>query len=130
MILEILLIVGLTILNGVLSMSELAVVSSRPARLTSMAEKGNRGAQAALDLLEHPGKFLSAVQIGITLVGVLLGAVSGATLGARVGTALVAAGVPYSVAQSLGVFLVVTAITALSVIIGELVPKQIAMSSP
>ena len=130
MILEILLIVGLTILNGVLSMSELAVVSSRPARLTSMAEKGNRGAQAALDLLEHPGKFLSAVQIGTTLVGVLLGAVSGATLGARVGTALVAAGVPYSVAQSLGVFLVVTAITALSVIIGELVPKQIAMSSP
>lgn len=130
MFLEILLIVALTIVNGLLSMSELAVVSSRPARLTSMAEKGDSGAQAALDLLEQPGKFLSAVQIGITLVGVLLGAVSGATLGARAGAALVSAGVPYGVAQSLGVFLVVAAITALSVIIGELVPKQIAMANP
>ena len=130
MVLEILLIVVLTVANGLLSMSELAVVSSRSARLASMAEKGDRGAQAALDLLEHPGKFLSAVQIGITLVGVLLGAVSGATLGARMASALVAAGVPYGLAQSLGVFLVVAAITALSVIIGELVPKQVAMSNP
>jgi len=75
MFLEILLIVALTIVNGLLAMSELAVVSARPARLASMAEKGDRGAQAALALLEQPGKFLSAVQIGITLVGVLLGAV-------------------------------------------------------
>ena len=82
MIFEILLIVLLTVANGVLSMSELAVVSSRPARLASMAEKGDRGAQVALGLLEQPGKFLSSVQIGITLVGVLTGAVSGATLGA------------------------------------------------
>lgn len=130
MFLEILLIVALTFVNGLLSMSELAVVSSRPARLSSMAEKGERGAQAALDLLDEPGKFLSAVQIGITLVGVLLGAVSGATLGARMAGALVSAGVPYGIAQSLGVFLVVAAITALSVILGELVPKQIAMSNP
>lgn len=130
MFLEILLIVALTIVNGLLAMSELAVVSARPARLASMAEKGDRGAQAALALLEQPGKFLSAVQIGITLVGVLLGAVSGATLGLRAGAALAAAGVPYGLAQTLGVFLVVAAITALSVIIGELVPKQIAMSNP
>lgn len=130
MFLEILLIVALTIVNGLLAMSELAVVSARPARLTTMAEKGDRGAQAALALLEQPGKFLSAVQIGITLVGVLLGAVSGATLGLRAGAALAAAGVPYGLAQTLGVFLVVAAITALSVIIGELVPKQIAMSNP
>ena len=71
MILEILLIVVLTVFNGLLSMSELAVVSSRPARLGSMVEKGNRGAAVALALMEEPGKFLSAVQIGITLVGVL-----------------------------------------------------------
>lgn len=130
MFLELLLIVALTILNGLLAMSELAVVSSRPARLASLAERGNRGAQAALDLMEHPGKFLSAVQIGITLVGVLLGAVSGATLGLRVAGALASAGVPFALAQTLGVFLVVAAITGLSVIIGELVPKQIAMSNP
>ncbi|WP_134724516.1 hemolysin family protein [Paracoccus luteus] len=130
MLLEILLILALTVVNGLLSMSELAVVSSRPARLASMAEKGDHGAQTALVLLEEPGKFLSAVQIGITLVGVLLGAVSGATLGARAGAALVGLGVPYGLAQTLGVFLVVAAITALSVIMGELVPKQIAMSNP
>ena len=130
MILEILLILVLTVVNGLLSMSELAVVSSRPARLASMAEKGDHGAQVALDLLDQPGKFLSSVQIGITLVGVLTGAVSGATLGVRAGSALVALGVPYGLAQTLGVFLVVAAITALSVIIGELVPKQIAMSNP
>ena len=130
MIFEILLIVLLTVANGVLSMSELAVVSSRPARLASMAEKGDRGAQVALGLLDQPGKFLSSVQIGITLVGVLTGAVSGATLGARAAGALVRAGMPFGVAQTLGVFLVVTAITALSVIVGELVPKQIAMSNP
>lgn len=130
MILEILLILVLTAVNGALSMSELAVVSSRPARLGSMAEKGSHGAQVALDLLEQPGKFLSAVQIGITLVGVLTGAVSGATLGMRAGNALAAAGVPFTLAQPLGVFLVVAAITALSVIIGELVPKQIAMANP
>ena len=130
MIFEILLIVLLTLANGLLSMSELAVVSSRPARLAGMAERGSRGAQVALDLMDQPGKFLSAVQIGITLVGVLTGAVSGATLGTRAGAALAAAGVPYGLAQTLGVFLVVAAITALSVIIGELVPKQIAMSNP
>ncbi len=130
MILEILFVLVLTVINGLLAMSELAVVSSRPARLQSMAEKGNRGAQVASDLLSEPGKFLSAVQVGITLVGVLTGAVSGATLGSRAGSALLQAGVPASLAQPLGVFLVVAAITALSVIVGELVPKQIAMSNP
>ena len=130
MLLEILFVLVLTVINGLLAMSELAVVSSRPARLQSMAEKGDRSAQVALELLSEPGKFLSAVQVGITLVGVLTGAVSGATLGTRAADALAAAGVPVSVAQPVGVFLVVAAITALSVIVGELVPKQIAMSNP
>lgn len=130
MILEILLIFVLTVMNGLLAMSELAVVSSRPARLHSMAERGNRGAQVALNLMDEPGKFLSAVQIGITLVGVMTGAVSGATLGVRAAAGLAALGVPYAVAQTLGVVLVVAAITGLSVIVGELVPKQIAMANP
>ncbi|HHY50885.1 MAG TPA: DUF21 domain-containing protein, partial [Alphaproteobacteria bacterium] len=81
MFVELLIVAVLTLLNGALAMSELAVVSSRPARLKVMAAEGNRGARAALDLAEDPGKFLSTVQIGITLVGVLSGAFSGATLG-------------------------------------------------
>ncbi|WP_299358281.1 hemolysin family protein [uncultured Paracoccus sp.] len=130
MLLEILLILVLTVMNGLLAMSELAVVSSRSARLQGMAERGHRGARVALDLMAEPGKFLSAVQIGITLVGVMTGAVSGATLGVRAAAMLAAMGVPYAVAQTLGVGLVVAAITGLSVIVGELVPKQIAMSNP
>lgn len=130
MFLEILLILVLTVMNGLLAMSELAVVSSRPARLQGMAERGHRGARVALDLMAEPGKFLSAVQIGITLVGVMTGAVSGATLGVRAAAMLAAMGVPYALAQTLGVGLVVAAITGLSVIVGELVPKQIAMSDP
>ena len=77
MLLEILAVLLLTVINGVLSMSELAVVSSRSGRLKVMAEDGVRGAQAALDLAESPGKFLSSVQLGITLIGILAGAVSG-----------------------------------------------------
>jgi len=81
--LEIAIILVLTVVNGVLAMSELAVVSSRPARLKVLLDQGSRGAGVALQLAEHPGRFLSTVQIGITLVGVLSGAFSGATLGVR-----------------------------------------------
>ncbi|PZO67034.1 MAG: DNA-binding protein [Paracoccus denitrificans] len=130
MFLEVLVILFLTLVNGLLAMSELAVVSSRPARLQSLADKGDKGAQAALELLAQPGRFLSAVQVGITLVGILIGAVSGATLGARAGSALNAMGLPYGVAQPLGVFLVVAILTSISVILGELVPKQIGMANP
>ncbi|MFZ1663298.1 MAG: CNNM domain-containing protein, partial [Paracoccaceae bacterium] len=96
MYIEILIVVLLTVLNGLLSMSELAVVSSRPTRLRVMADQGRRGARTALALQEHPGRFLSAVQIGITLVGVLSGAFSGATLGARLSYALEQAGLSNS----------------------------------
>jgi len=124
---EILIVAILTLVNGVLSMSELAVVSSRPARLKVLAAEGRRGAQVALKLQENPGKFLSSVQIGITLVGVLSGAFSGATLGERLGLGLVGAGIDPGVAMPLGVGIVVVIITYLSLIIGELVPKQIAL---
>ncbi len=125
--LEILIVAVLTLVNGLLAMSELAVVSSRPARLKVLAAEGKRGATVALKLQEDPGKFLSSVQIGITLVGVLSGAFSGATLGERLGDALMGAGINPTVAAPLGVGIVVIIITYLSLIVGELVPKQIAL---
>ncbi|SMG23979.1 MULTISPECIES: hemolysin family protein [unclassified Paracoccus (in: a-proteobacteria)] len=127
---EILVVLVLTLLNGLLAMSELAIVSARPARLKVLAERGDRGAGTALALAEEPGRFLSSVQIGITLVGVLSGAFSGATLGARLAAALPGLGVPPSLAQPLGMGGVVVAITYLSLIVGELVPKQLALKSP
>lgn len=125
--LEILIVAVLTLVNGLLAMSELAVVSSRPARLKVLAAEGKGGAKVALKLQEDPGKFLSSVQIGITLVGVLSGAFSGATLGDRLGDTLIGAGINPSIASPLGVGIVVIIITYLQLIIGELVPKQIAL---
>ena len=130
MLLELSIVLTLIVLNGLLAMSELAVVASRPARLRARAERGDRGAQAALRLSEEPGRFLSTVQIGITLVGVLAGAFSGATLGVRLAAALPALGLPESVADEVGVGIVVIAITYVSLIVGELVPKQIALANP
>ena len=130
MLTEIFIVVALTILNGVLAMSELAVVSSRPVRLRVMAEQGNRGAAAAIKLAEDPGRFLSSVQIGITLVGVLSGAFSGATLGTRLTNWLSEQGMPQNFADWLGVGGVVVVITYMSLIVGELVPKQIALRAP
>ena len=127
MFVEILIVVVLTIVNGLLAMSELAVVSARPARLRNMADQGNAGAAIAIVLAEDPGKFLSSVQIGITLVGILSGAFSGATLGLRLTDWLDSVGVAGNVADILGVGIVVVAITYISLILGELVPKQIAL---
>lgn len=130
MILEIAIVLILTLVNGLLAMSELAVVSSRPARLKMLAADGNKGAVVALKLAEDPGKFLSSVQIGITLVGILSGAFSGATLGDRLREFLVGQGLDAGVASALGVGVVVVAITYISLIAGELVPKQIALRDP
>ncbi len=130
MLLEISIVIILTVLNGVLAMSELAVVSSRPARLKVLADQGSRGASIAIKLSENPGRFLSTVQIGITLVGVLSGAFSGATLGARLSSWLAAQGLSPAMADGFGVGSVVVAITYLSLIVGELVPKQIALRAP
>ncbi|MCO6387624.1 hemolysin family protein [Aliihoeflea sp. 40Bstr573] len=127
---EIAVVVVLICVNGVLAMSELAVVSSRPARLKAMADDHVTGARSAIGLASDPGRFLSTVQIGITLVGVLSGAFSGATLGQRLSVWLLEAGIPASVANPLGVGIVVALITYGSLIIGELVPKQIALKNP
>ena len=128
--LEIALIVFLISINGFLAMSELAIVSARSTRLKVMAEAGSTGARTALALASNPGRFLSTVQIGITLVGILAGAFSGATIGQRLAVMLPEIGVPDAIAREVGVGLVVIVITYLSLIIGELVPKQIALAAP
>jgi len=128
--LELAIVVALIVVNGVLAMAELAIVSSRRARLQAMVDRGIVGSRRALALAADPGKFLSTVQMGITLVGVLSGAFSGATLGVRLGTWLVLLGVPATAAAYLGVGTVVAAITYVSLIAGELVPKQMALRNP
>jgi putative hemolysin len=124
---ELALVAVLIALNGFLSMSELAVVSARRPLLQALAEQGDRGAAKALALAAEPGRFLSTVQIGITLIGVLAGAFSGATLASRLGVWLGGFGLRESVAHAISVGLVVSVVTYLSVIVGELVPKQIAL---
>ena len=128
--LDLVLILALIAINGLLSMSELAIVSSREARLKAMAKAGSGGSKCALDLAAEPGRFLSTVQIGITLIGILAGAYSGASLGQPVAQRLAVLGVDPETAQSLGFGLVIVATTFVSLIIGELVPKQFALRSP
>jgi putative hemolysin len=120
----------LIMLNGVLALSELAVVSSRQIRLTQRAEAGDAGAAVALQLGQEPTRFLSTVQIGITLVGILSGAFGGAALGDDLSGVLQDAGLSEGWADTLGVGVVVIAITFMSLVFGEIVPKRIAMHSP
>jgi putative hemolysin len=127
---EILIIFGLIALNGVFALSELAVVSARRPRMRAFAEAGVWGAKRALQLASDPGRFLSTVQIGITLVGVVAGAFSGATLGGRLGAWFQSLGLSEVVAETLGFGVVVAAVTFLSIVFGELVPKQFALVHP
>ena len=124
---DLLIIAGLLLLNGVFALSELAIVSARTARLTAAADKGSAGARVALELAADPGKFLSTVQIGITLIGIIAGAYSGASLGVPVGERLEALGLPGRYADETGFALVIALTTYFSVVIGELVPKQVAL---
>ena len=128
--LDVLLILALIVLNGVLAMSELAIVSSRDARLKAMARSGSSGARCALDLASEPGRFLSTVQSGITLISIINGAFSGASLGEPAAERLQLAGISESTAHTLGYGLVVVLITYVSLVIGEIVPKQVALRSP
>lgn len=129
-IFEAVLIGMLILINGLFSMTEIAVVSSRRVRLAKAAEGGDAGAATALELQQNPDRFLSAVQIGITLVGVLSGAFGGALLSDEVAgvVAQISALEPYS--RSIGFGVVIVVITYLSLVIGELVPKNIALSRP
>ncbi|MDO9488994.1 MAG: CNNM domain-containing protein, partial [Sphingomonadaceae bacterium] len=128
--LDVAIILALTALNGFFAMSELAIVSARKPRLQAMEKARKRGAAIALRLQSDPGRFLSSVQIGITLVGILTGAYSGAALGGPVADRLVLLGVPADSAEEIGFGLVIALTTYLSLIIGELVPKQFALRSP
>ena len=127
---DLVLVLALVALNGVLSMSELAIVSSREARLRTLVKNGKRGAQMALDLAAQPGRFLSTVQIGITLIGILAGAYSGASLGEPVSQRMALLGLDADTARTVGFTLVIVVITFLSLVIGEIVPKQFALRSP
>jgi putative hemolysin len=128
--LEGLLVLVLIVANGVFAGSELAILSARKVRLEQVAKQGDRRALTALKLANSPNQFLSAAQIGITLIGILSGAVGGATLAERLSAFLVSipALAPYREPLSIGV--VVSLITYLSLVIGELVPKRIAMHNP
>ena len=127
---DVVIILSLVVLNGAFAMSELAIVSSREARLRAMVKTGSAGAKYALDLAAHPGRFLSSVQIGITLIGVLNGAYSGATLGGPIGERFERLGLAPETAETVGFGVVIVLVTYASLIIGELVPKQIALRSP
>ena len=127
---DVFVILALIALNGVFAMSELAIVSARKARLEGVARAGSRAARAAIDLAADPGKFLSSVQIGITLIGILAGAYSGASLGTPVALRLQALGLAPATAATVGFAVVIGLTTYASLIIGELVPKQVALRSP
>ncbi|WP_404479445.1 hemolysin family protein [Novosphingobium sp. BL-52-GroH] len=124
---DLLIIAGLILVNGLFSMSELAIVSARAPRLRALADKGSKAARTVLDLAADPGRFLSTVQIGITLIGIVAGAYSGSSLGGPVGERLAALGLPVRFAGEAGFALVIMATTYASVVVGELVPKQLAL---
>jgi len=124
---DLLTLIGLIFLNGVFAMSELAIVSARTAQLRMAADRGSAGAKAALALAADPGKFLSTVQIGITLIAIISGYVSGSTLGGPLGERLAVFGVPERLQDNVGALLAIGLTTYLSVVVGELVPKQLAL---
>jgi putative hemolysin len=127
---DVAIIAVLILINGVFAMTELAIVSSRKARLEAMARTKVRGAEAAIALAADPGKLLSTTQIGITLIGIIAGAYSGASLGEPVGARLARLGIPAHSADTIGFAIVIGITTFASLVIGELVPKQIALRAP
>jgi putative hemolysin len=127
---EITVVLVLIALNGLFALSELAVVSSRRSRLRALAQEGRRGANRALALASDPSRFLSTAQIGITAVGLVAGAYSGATLSGELNQILIERGIPDGLADWLAYVVVFSAITYLSLIVGELVPKNLALRHP
>ena len=127
---EIAVVLVLIALNGLFALSELAVVSSRRSRLRALAQEGRRGANRALALASDPSRFLSTAQIGITAVGLVAGAYSGATLSGEFNQILIERGIPDGLADWLAYLVVFSAITYLSLIVGELVPKNLALRHP
>jgi len=127
---DILIILVLILLNGVFAMSELALVSAKRMRLERRAEEGSRGARTAIALADNPSHFLSTVQVGITLIGIFTGAFGEASLVSRLTPQIETIGFLAPYAYEISLFVVVLAITFASIILGELVPKRIAMRHP
>ena len=127
---DFLLIALLTLLNGVFAMSELALASSRKARLAAMAQSGDKGAQAALDLLDNPTQFLSSVQVGITSIGMINGIIGEAAFSSKLAAWLQGLGAAEGAASIAATALVVTIITFITIVFGELVPKRIGQLYP
>ena len=127
---EILIILLLIILNGVLAMAEIAIVAARKSRLKQQANEGSKNAQAALELAQSPSRFLSTAQIGITFVGIFAGAFGGETIAKGLSDTLKSLPIIAPYAEGIAILIVVIFITYLSLIIGELVPKRIALNNP
>lgn len=125
---EIIIIIGLILLNGLFAMSEVALISARKSRLNTDVKKGSKSARMALKLANEPDRFLSTVQIGITLIGILTGIYSGNKIASNFTETLLAWGVSAKYASTLAQGLIVMVVTYLSIIFGELVPKRIGMS--
>jgi len=130
MLTDVILLLGLILLNGVFAMSEIAIVSSRRTRLLQMADAGGTGARHALKLASEPTRFLSSVQVGITSIGILNGAIGEASIASRLRTSIehLPALAPYADTLSLAVMVIL--LTYVSLILGELVPKRLALTHP
>ncbi len=126
---EILILILLTLLNSFFSLSEIALVSVKKSRMQQLASKGSSRAQTVLDLLDNPENFLSSVQVGITLIGIISGAYGGATLTDDMEGVLSQLGFLGSYTHTISLILVIGSITYFSIVIGELVPKTLAMSN-
>lgn len=124
---DLVIIIALILLNGVFSMSEVALISARKSKLAADAKSGSRNAATALKLQSEPDRFLSTVQIGITLIGILTGLFSGATIATELGNYLAGTGISPKLAMSLSKIVIVTIVTYLSIVVGELVPKRIGL---
>ena len=126
---EIIIIILLILLNGLFAMSEIALISARRSNLTARAKQGNKAAAKALQLAQDPDRFLSTIQIGITLIGILTGIYSGEALAGRFGAMLASLGMPLRTAVPVAQILIVIVVTYLTIVFGELVPKRIGMKS-
>jgi putative hemolysin len=127
---EIFIILGLILINGFFSMAEIALVSARKARLEAQADKGDQDAKRALKLANHPDTFLSTIQIGITLVGVLTGIYSGGTFKEPLSNWLFQFAIITPYAETIATLIIVILLTYVSLVLGELVPKRIGLSNP
>jgi putative hemolysin len=130
MINELLIIFCLIVLNGILSMAEIAIISSKKTRLESLAKKGSVGAKMALDLASKPTRFLSTVQVGITIIGILVGIYSGKSLIKYMVSHLIEMGMTIKVSEILSYSIVVVGISFVSLVVGELIPKRLGLNQP